>query len=75
MLGRVVEVESLEQAPCFLWWESLIERCRAVGAQVVEHHRNGRGCGIVDIHQGFHLLREVARSALRRHLDRQARAA
>src|SRR5690606_28108877 len=37
MLGRVVELQLLREAPCFVWAERLVERGRAVGAEVVQH--------------------------------------
>lgn len=69
VLGCVVEFEPLHQAEGFGGREGLVEGRRAVCAEIVEHHGDAPGAGMMVVDEGFHLPGEVVRRALRADLD------
>jgi hypothetical protein len=49
MFRSVVPFEPLRDAPCLVSWESLVERCRFVGVEIVLHEIDLFGIGEVEI--------------------------
>src|SRR5215213_2602079 len=59
VLGCVVELQLVHDAPRLCWLERLVEGGRGVGIEVVEHYPHLLGPRVVLIHQRSHLLSEV----------------
>src|SRR5918993_1592039 len=69
MLGRVVKLQLPQDSPRLFWRERLIQRCRRVGVQVVEHHPHPLCLRVCFIYKPLHLSREVLHRSLLTHLD------
>ena len=63
VLGRVVELQPLGNPPGLWRWKGLVQRRRAVGVQVVQHHSHHRDIGIGFVHQPAHPVGEVLHRA------------
>src|SRR3954447_9684393 len=69
VLGRVVELQLGSDAPRLCWLERLVERCRGVGIEVVEHYPHLLGPRVVLVHQRSHLPSEVHGRATLAHVE------
>src|SRR5436309_8474038 len=69
MLRRVVKLQLLKYPPRFFRREPLIERGRPVRVQVVHHNPHPLGLRESNVHQPFHLLREVGHRSLLSNLN------
>ena len=68
MLGRVVELQPLGNPPGLWRWKGLVQRRRAVGVQVVQHHPYHWDLRIGFVHQPAHPVGEVLHGAPLRNL-------
>ena len=62
-------LQALQDAPRLGRWEGLIERCRAVGVEVVRHQHDARGGGKGLVDQLAHGIGEVDGGAVRGDAD------
>ena len=63
MLGDVVELQPLGNAPGLGIWKGLVKRGQAMGVQIVESQSNYRNIGIGVIHQSPHPVGKVLHGA------------
>jgi hypothetical protein len=69
MFGDVVELQSAQQASCFLSRECLVERAGGVSGQIIEDDADARGLGEVHVGEVAHAGGEVERSPAGGDLD------
>ena len=63
MLGDVMELQSAQHPSRFVGREGLVERAGGMGRQIVEHHPDALGLGIVNVGEFAHAGGEVLRRA------------
>ena len=56
MFGRVYELQSFQQSPCYRWFKRLVQRSTCVRTQVVHYQCNPSGVREVVFHQCPHAL-------------------
>ena len=59
MLWGVVELQALQYPPCLHRGKGLVQRCRPVGIEVVQHDPNPLRLGVGFVHQPPHLVGKV----------------
>ncbi len=64
MLWGVMELQATQQPTRLVSRERLLERAGRMGGQIVEHHANAIGLGIVHVDEFAHALGEVGCGAV-----------
>lgn len=64
-----MELQFLEDAPGFFRWKDLIQRCRFVCRQIIQHHSDNLRPWIQIIHQPLHAVRKILHGMLQGDAD------